>query len=95
MRVLEALPKAKRSSKGRAETYDYNKFFDGQVYELARGDDFTCKPVTMMRNIRSAAKRRGIRVSVVSVDADRFAVQALDAKEPQGTAATEPEAALV
>lgn len=60
------LPPKRRKAKpaaGRAEQYPYGDWFDGAVWRLRRGDDFTVNPKSLRAAIHGAAKRRGVKVS--------------------------------
>jgi hypothetical protein len=53
---------ARRS--GPAPIYPWKQWFDGQTRRIVHGVDFTCTWRSMVRNIRHAAKMRGLRVRV-------------------------------
>lgn len=60
MRILERFPHYASSSK----RYDWNVIFDGHIRELEPGIDFACQPASLVRNVRIAARKRGIAVQV-------------------------------
>jgi hypothetical protein len=64
--VLEEMPGwAEGSRQGRREAYPYDKWFDGKPHELTSPEDFVQNIRTMAANIKRAAERRRIKVSVV------------------------------
>ena len=64
-RVLDEMPVwAKGPRVGRREAYPYDNWFDGQVHELNSPDDYVQNIRTMAANIKRAAERRRIKVSV-------------------------------
>jgi hypothetical protein len=44
--------------------YPWNTWFDGQIWRLTPGDDFSTSPLMMERVIRGTAVRRGLSVKV-------------------------------
>lgn len=44
--------------------HDFGKLFNGKVYELVRGEDFTCSVASMRRQIARAAGARGVRIKL-------------------------------
>ena len=53
--------------------YDWNKWFSRRRFCLRRGKDYTCQQATMGQQIRNAAVRMGVRVSLVE-SKDQFTV---------------------
>lgn len=47
---------------GGGEKYPYDEWFDGRIYQLDRGIDFTVHPNSMRINLYNAAERRGLQV---------------------------------
>jgi hypothetical protein len=76
--VLEALPPSKRGTglTTRVEKYPYDSWFDGRVYLLIPGEDFTAKPESLLAGLYGAAKRRGIKIATRTLD-EGVAVQKL------------------
>lgn len=52
--TLERFPVA-----GGQPRYPWEQWLDGQVWQLAKGDDYTSKATTVIANARTQAKRRG------------------------------------
>jgi hypothetical protein len=46
-------------SAGGQPRYPWEHWLDGQVWQLAKGDDYTSKAATVIANARTQAKRRG------------------------------------
>lgn len=44
--------------------YDWNEILDGQIRQLEQGVDYDCRTENMVMQIRSAAKRKGVKVRV-------------------------------
>ena len=44
--------------------YPWNVWFKRRVFRLVKGDHFNCAPHSMSVQVRGAARKRGIRVSV-------------------------------
>lgn len=67
--VLDALPKRAMpegfGGGGRSEKFPYDEWFTGQPLLLVAGTDFESSPQSMQTNIRTAAKRRGIKVKTI------------------------------
>jgi hypothetical protein len=53
-----------RRGPGRREAYPYDDWFDGRVWRLVSGEDFTVNIRTMRFYIKKAAERRGLQVVV-------------------------------
>ena len=53
-----------RRGPGRREAYPYDDWFDGRVWRLVSGEDFTVNIRTMRFYIKKAAERRGLQVIV-------------------------------
>jgi hypothetical protein len=62
--MLEALPERKNVGAGRTEMYPFDEWFDGNPWLLVEGEDFTCKRASFDSSVRSAATRRGLKVTV-------------------------------
>ena len=60
--TLPPRTRGKKSKRGRSEQYPYDDWFDGALWRLRRGEDFTVTPTSMRTTIYSAAKRRGVTV---------------------------------
>jgi len=54
------------SVRSRKSQYDWNKFFDGQIWLLEEGSDFECKRNSFMTLIRLAAKKMGKQVRIAN-----------------------------
>jgi hypothetical protein len=44
--------------------YPFSEWFDGRIYRLKTGEDFTVKPATMASYLRAEAKKRRISLEV-------------------------------
>lgn len=73
----------------RESKYDWNKLLDGGIYQLTEGDDYTCKPETMITIARTAAKKRGLTIKAQKVDGG-LVIQAIK-PEAKPAAATTPK----
>lgn len=60
--------------------YPWDKWLDGQIWELSRGDDFKIGAEQMRRNVYGAAWSRGLRVRTTR-DQGNLILQAFHAKE--------------
>ena len=49
---------------GRPPMYPYAEWLDGSAWELTRGEDFLCLPLSMAKMLYSNAARRGAFISV-------------------------------
>ena len=45
-------------------SYDWNRWADGTIWELTKGEDFQSKPQTAAQQARKWAKAQGMRVRV-------------------------------
>lgn len=61
---------------GRPQVYDWDTLLDGKEHRLSRGVSFTCTPASLKTQAYSAAKRRGVRVTIRQLDDVWFSVQA-------------------
>jgi hypothetical protein len=64
---LKELPK-RRSGRGRAPRHDWDSWFDGAVWRLVQGEDFTSKMSSFRAQISFAGRARGKRVEVRNVE---------------------------
>lgn len=72
MQVLDEFP---HGPGGRSEGYDYDKMFDGHVWLLEQGEDFDCTVRSMVKGLRNAAARRGLKVRIRLVNESGVCVQ--------------------
>jgi hypothetical protein len=56
MKRLDKWP-TERSSRYK---YDYDKLFDGSIWECREGTDFTCQPMSFYQNLYARARKLGI-----------------------------------
>lgn len=54
--------------RGPAPKYPYDEWFDGSIWLLKPGEDFTCKVTSLQTRLRSEASRRGHRLTFLSRD---------------------------
>ncbi len=47
-----------------ARGYDWDSWFDGQLWELEQGDDFSVAPESFAATARQTAKKRGVSIRV-------------------------------
>lgn len=73
--VLDSLPKATREG---ARKYDWTTILDGTPRAYSRGEDFEAKKSSFAQMVRSEADKRGLTVSVITVDDNTVAVQAFE-----------------
>lgn len=66
-----APPKAKG---GRKPTHPWEKWLDGNTWELVRGKDFYSTTLTLSKFIRTVANKRGIAVSVFVVSDSKLVI---------------------
>jgi hypothetical protein len=78
------LPPRKGKVKRSRERYPYGEWFDGAVWRLRKGEDFTVSPQSIRTGIHSAARRRGIKVAT-RIYGDTVMVQRKQETEPQVT----------
>ena len=62
--VIVELPIWARGLGGTKEKFPFDEWFDGQVWKLVRGEDFTQPRGGMAHRIRAAATKRKLRVGV-------------------------------
>ena len=55
--------------------YDWTRILSGSIVELQQGQDYTCKSAAFAMQVRSAARRKGLKVRV-AVQKGRVIVQA-------------------
>ena len=53
MRQLDTFPVAG------TRRYPWDELLDGSTWQLVQGEDFTCRPQTLISNARAQARRRG------------------------------------
>ncbi len=56
--------------------YPWNVWFDGRVWQLVQGTDFTCAPSSLIQSARFAAGRRGLLLRTW-LEKDTVTLQAL------------------
>ncbi len=59
---------------GRNPTYPWDKWFDGNTWELVQGKDFTASVTSMQKFIREVARHRQVAVSVFKTNLDRLVI---------------------
>jgi hypothetical protein len=74
MRTLRTFPVI---SRGRSESYDFDRIFDGKIRACERGTDFDTSAKSFRSTIQAAARRRNITARTVIVDDDTVVVQAM------------------
>lgn len=47
--------------------YPWDRWLDGELRELVRGEDFICSPYNFNATVRSACKSRGLEIETFSV----------------------------
>lgn len=52
---------------GFGSKYDWDKLFDGGIYQLTEGEDYSAKTNHFMANIRARARKRGLAILVNKV----------------------------
>lgn len=57
----------------RTSQYPWDEWFDGSVWKLTEGEDFTCKPESLRSSATAAAAAQGLALKT-SVDPDDNAV---------------------
>lgn len=83
--LIDALPARTRES-----NYNWDELLDGNPRVLTQEVDFPdAKPTTFGNLARTTAKKRGLKVKIVTVDSNRIAMQAF---EPQTDEADDAEA---
>jgi hypothetical protein len=78
--VINSFPPTKTQSR-----YPWDQWLDGQIWQLAAGEDFTSKPETFRQNAAGQAQRRGGAVrSRLLEDGDRQVVVVQFQPRPNG-----------
>jgi hypothetical protein len=67
------------ASSGSHETYPYDKWFNGRIWMLQQGTDFTCTANSLRSTIRNAAVKRHMRLRTSVPDSKTVVVQAYGA----------------
>ena len=86
---IDAFPTRTRAAK-----YDFSEVFDGSIYEMIEGVDFTVKPASFRTALYSAAKAQNVSINTLMTVRDGktvFTVQKTDA--PRKTRAPRKPAA--
>lgn len=83
---MKTLKKFEFRSPGNQSKYDWNKFFDGGIYQLEEGSDYTSSQSTFIYMIKNQAKRHGIEVNVQKVEGG-VVLQALEPSTAETRAA--------
>ena len=60
---------------GRRNIYDWDKWLDGNIWELKRDVDFTCEAATMRNGARQAGRSRNVKVRTNVVDSNTLVIQ--------------------
>lgn len=69
-RTLDSFPRAEGTAR-----YPWDRWLDGQVWELVAGEDFTSKLRTFAQNAHLQARKRGGRVRTKEIrSGDRAAI---------------------
>jgi hypothetical protein len=75
--ILEEFPPRVRRGQ-QAKKYDWDSLFDGQIWQLARGEDFDSKPISMRQVAYREAASRDIRVRIsMNTEAETVTIQAV------------------
>lgn len=69
-----------------AAKYDYEKWFDGEVWKLTRGEDFQTNPLALRTTLYNAAKKFGVKVRTSIPDENTVIVQASPREDKPVTA---------
>jgi hypothetical protein len=74
---MKQLDKFPRKQTGRPSSYDFDVIFDGNVWQLQRGDDFDRRTTANAARayIIQAASRRGVKIQTTVPDKDTVVVQ--------------------
>lgn len=77
MRKVSELPTPRKGAKSTtAVRYDWDAIFDGDVIEMVAGEDIPGSLETWRRNAYVAAKRRGLRATIL-ISGDRVYIRAV------------------
>jgi hypothetical protein len=80
---LKQFPETRGRRKGESQ-YDWDGWFNGKVWQLDAGEDFTSKIASFRSTIAEAARVRGIKVRTATVnDGKSIVIQALPQKGVQ------------
>lgn len=74
-KVIDALPARDNGRKGKSK-YPWATWFDGQVWQLESGTDFTAKRDALRQQAYRAAKNRGLVLQIRKVGEKDIALQA-------------------
>lgn len=88
--MAERTQEKKLPAQTRGSKYNFEEWFDGAIWRLFPGEDFTIDITSMRSTLHMAARRMGLKVSTrVSVDEDRqgpvLRVQRVGKYEPRET----------
>jgi hypothetical protein len=79
---------------GSGRQYDWDKFLDGKIYVLTKGEDFDCEVNTINTMVRKQAQNRYKKVQVsVDKDAGTVTLKATDMTDAERKALDEKKAA--
>jgi hypothetical protein len=81
-KVLTELPK-RHGGGGRKESYPYDEWLDGQIWQLEEGTDYKSKTASMLTNIRQAADKRNLKVRTRLLDDGKTLVVQSYKPEPE------------
>ena len=57
--------------------HPWHRWFDGELRELVKGEDFHCSPHNFRGSVVYAASRRGVEIEVFKVRRDRVYLKAV------------------
>lgn len=85
---LKEFPETRGRRKGESR-YDWSTWFNGKVWQLDAGEDFTSKIASFRSTVAEAARTRGIKVRTATVnDSKSIIVQAILEKKGVQTRTT-------
>ena len=81
-RTLESFDFSQPSYKHpRGESYPWGTWYNGEIWEIAHGEDFKCEPLMMERQIRTRASTRGLRTKIRHTGPGTIVFQATSKEE--------------
>ena len=75
--MAETLESFDFNGSGRRSTYPWDKWLDGQIWQLKIGEDFTCKVGSFQKAAGTQARKRGLRLRT-AVSGDHIILQAFN-----------------
>lgn len=77
-------------SRGLGVKYPYDKWMDGSIWMITKGEDFTCTANSMRSALFSAAKERGLKVRTSVVKGSKPEQLVFQAVKVDGTPMSYP-----